>query len=304
MKKITLITFLLFFYMNSVISTEKLISTTGNPNPCTSFIVNSENVLYGMNFDFPDVEIKLLVRTVNDKKIFLMSFKQAENLFIPIGGMNSSGLFGNLQMLFPTEELTNQVDSNQITTLKLLIDGLNNFSKVNEVINYIDNKKVVQSNVTLHSLFADAFGDGVIIEAGKDENMITKINDKFLIMTNFPVCKFRDKNYNEIEGVGADRYEIAYESIVQNINFFDRKETFETLEKAKMEKANFKTQCSLVFNPKEGNIYLSIRRDFSKIWKINISEQTIETFSGFYQKKLMQLNEEGTMISELVKDMN
>ncbi len=273
-------------------------SPAGTANPCTGFVVKSDNVLYGMNFDYPDVDIKISIRNINDRKVFIMAFKQAENLYIPVVGMNDLGLFGNLQMLLPAEELTANPEPGQISTLKLLNDALNNFGTVAEVIDYIADKKVVHANVTLHSLFADPTGDGVIVEAGKDCNLTSGIKDKFLVMTNFPVCNFNEKKYTEVEGVGADRYITVYENIQRNISSFNRDKAFETLEKTKLESDGFKTQCSLVFNPEEGNIYLSVRRDFSKIWKIDLDEQTIETFKGFDENKLIDLDETGIIISE------
>ena len=80
----------------------------------------------------------------------------------------------------------------------------------------------------------------------------------------------------------------------------DLSKAFETLEKAKLETKSFSTQCSMVFNPVEGVMYFSLKRDFNKIWKVNLKERTLETYKGFKVVKKMPLDDSGILGSELL----
>jgi hypothetical protein len=55
----------------------------------------------------------------------------------------------------------------------------------------------------------------------------------------------------------------------------------------------------MVFDPDERQVYLALRRDFSKIWKVSIADGTIETFSGFGRTRTMPLDASGVLASEL-----
>lgn len=41
---------------------------------CTSFAVFADRPLYGMNFDYPDVELRFTLTRVGDRKVFVMEF--------------------------------------------------------------------------------------------------------------------------------------------------------------------------------------------------------------------------------------
>ncbi len=43
-----------------------------------------------------------------------------------------------------------------------------------------------------HTVIADKYGDAFIIEEGIDENIICKIKNDFIIMTNFPNGAFKN----------------------------------------------------------------------------------------------------------------
>ena len=105
-------------------------------------------------------------------------------------------------------------------------------STVKEVAGFFNNRKVTEiegfTQHGIHSLYADKNGDAMIVEASDKGSEITKIKDRFIVMTNFPVYKFSDKNYKEVKGDGADRYKTAYEYILENKDVFNRDHAFET----------------------------------------------------------------------------
>ena len=264
---------------------------------CTSFAVYADETLYGMNFDYPDVELRFTIRPNGDRKVFQMEFAQGNDFSMTVG-MNSAGLFSSCQMLFPEAPATTSRGANDLYPWQVYAEALSNMESVREVTEFISDKRVVHWSVTLHDLFADVYGDAMVVEAGDIENVITRIEDDFLVMTNFPNGEFAGKSYTEVEGVGADRYNIAYDNISDNLDRFDVDLGLETLEKAALE-GEFSTQASMVFDPEKREVYIALRRDFSRIWKVSIADGTIETFSGFGQSRTMPLDASGVLASDL-----
>lgn len=269
------------------------------PFACTSFAVYSKRPLYGMNFDFPKVELQFVLNKTKEGKVLIMNAK-FQGRYVQIVGMNSSGLFGNFQMLFPKEELKDRAVGNELYLWQVFTKALNQFKTVQELERYIKNKKIIQGGMTLHSLYADAGGDAFILESVKNKNKIIQITKQFLVMTNFPVSKFQGKSYQDVKGSGANRYKIAYEHIRDHLKTFDITEGMTTLKKTSMDQKDFSTLCSLVFDPLKLNIYITLRRDYQKIWKISLKNSTIQTHSGFKKFHELKLNESGILASELL----
>ena len=60
---------------------------------CTSFAVyHQEKAIYGMNFDTDDIDLRLKVKSYNDKNLFYFS-ALLDNRYRDIAGFNSEGLF-------------------------------------------------------------------------------------------------------------------------------------------------------------------------------------------------------------------
>lgn len=270
------------------------------PFACTSFAVYSKHPIYGMNFDFPDVELLFVISKTRNGKVFRLNAKFRGG-YIQIAGMNSSGLMGNFQMLFPKEELKARAADNELYLWEIFNTALNRFKTVQEVLQHIKHKKIIQGGMTLHSLYADAGGEAFILEPVKNKNKIIQITKQFLVMTNFPVSKFQGKSYQDVKGSGANRYKIAYEHIRDHLKTFDIAEGMTTLKKTSMNQKNFSTLCSLVFDPLKLNIYIILRRDFQRIWKISLKNSTIQPHSGFKEFREMRLDESGIKASELLK---
>jgi hypothetical protein len=226
-----------------------------------------------------------------------MEFAQGDDFSMTVG-MNSAGLFSSCQMLYPEAPATTPLGPSDLYPWQVYREALFDMESVSEVTEFISDKKVVHWSVTLHDLFADVYGDAMVVEAGGTENVITRIEDDFIVMTNFPNGEFAGQSYNQVEGVGADRYKIAYENISDNLDTFDVDLGLETLEKAALT-GEFSTQASMVFDPEKGQVYIALRRDFGKVWKVSIADGTIETYSGFGRTRTMPLDASGVLASEL-----
>lgn len=293
----TLLLLLLAIFLFSTVQERPFSGYPRSPFACTSFAVYSEETLYGMNFDYPDVEIRFTIHPSGDLKVFQMEFLQ-EGGFVPTVGMNSAGLFGSCQMLFPEASATTSPGADDIYPWELYRESLLNLGSVEEVSEFISDKRVVHWSLTLHDLFADTRGDAMVVEAGDEENMITRIEDEFIVMTNFPNGDFAGRSYEEVSGAGAERYKIAYEHISDNVDKFDLNHGLETLRKA-ISSGDWPTQCSMVFNPERNEVFIALDKDFDRIWKVSIEDETIETYSGFKESVEMELSPSGVLASDL-----
>lgn len=265
---------------------------------CTSFAVYSEQPLYAMNFDYSPTEIRFYVVEDREKdlSVFAMTFKYG-TLYASTVVMNDKGQFGCSQSQYPAETGKSKRSRDEIFSYEIL--GLHIAeANLEEVLSQLEKKRFVHwENVTAHILLADIGGNAAIIEAGADENEIVPIADDFIVMTNFKNSDFRGQPYKQVAGAGSDRYIKAYKHIVANKDNFSIDAALEGLEKT----AQRITLCSMVFVPKENNVYFALNRDFSKLWKLSIADKTIETFRGFEEKAKFPIPEEGVLAADLLK---
>jgi len=63
---------------------------------------------------------------------------------------------------------------------------------------------------------------------------------------------------------------------------------------------DFPTQCSFLFDPIELEIYVMIKHDYTKILRVDLQDETMETFSGFDFDKTISLGANGIAVSNLV----
>jgi len=273
------------------------VSAPGSAFACTSFAVYSDETLYGMNFDYPDVEVRFTINTVGDLRVFQMEFEQ-EDGWAPTVGMNSAGLFASCQMLFPEVEGAITTAGDELFTWQLYRSALHDFVTAEDVDRYLSDKRVVHWSVTLHDLIADPHGDAMVVEPGDGENVITRIDGDFIVMANFPNGDFVGQSYENVSGVGAKRYKVAYEHIQNHKDAFDVDQALETLEKA-VSTGDWPTLCSMVFYPEQGEVFIALASDFSRIWRLSLEDQTIEPYRGLARVRGVQVDASGVVASEL-----
>jgi hypothetical protein len=275
---------------------------------CTSFAVFGNHFLYGMNFDYFLVPLKFIIDTHGSIKTFHLAFNvklPGMDFFAKTGGMNSKGLFGACQILMPPVEVPSQTGVNDIF-IPIFYESFAPLDKVRTVENLLKDKRLINfPGASHHNLYADTSGNGMIIEPGTDKNRITKIENNFIVMTNFPIYDLKGKNYTEAKGMGADRYKIAYEYLRDNVDNFSIDKGFELLQKAINKDPGLATRCSMIFDPINNEIFIAIDGNFNKIWKVSLEESTIETFSGFNISIKKPLDSKGLMALEIsIKTLN
>jgi hypothetical protein len=275
-----------------------LILSSGSLLACTSFAVYSDKIFYGMNFDYdPSRELKFCVDTIGDSKVFCMQLEWERDYFVPIVAMNTKGLFGNVQMVFPEvpKRASNGLDEIGMTEL---LDATTTRGSCQDVVAILDGHEIVMQTVSLHSLYADVNGDAMVVEAGPEDTAITRIDGNFIAMTNFPLFEFAGEPYDTVYGAGSDRYKTAYRYLMNNVEQFELEDGFTLLKSVVSHSTNAPTRCSMIFDPGSNEVYIALEGSFDKVWKISLENETVETFEGFDEHITLHISE-GVLASEL-----
>jgi len=270
---------------------------------CTSYSVSSgENkVLYGMNFDYnPNSRLGFLIKPGIQKRVFHMAFDWDKGNKVVTLGVNTEGLFANMQLLYPSDLSGWRQGPNTNFFWEIYEESLKSFGRVQEVRVLLNERRLIQGNgVTLHSMFADKHGDALVVEAGHEGNNIVNKMDKFLVMTNFPISDFVNVAVQEVEGVGSERYKAAYNYLLQNSDSFCVDSGMKLLKNVVNTTPYFPTRCSFVFDPEQALVYFSLEGDFNKIWRVSIKKSIIETWKGFQTHKLLKIGKDGILAEQL-----
>jgi len=56
----------------------------------------------------------------------------------------------------------------------------------------------------------------------------------------------------------------------------------------------------MAFDPASNEVYIVIRGDFEKVWKLSIDDATIETFTGFSESAKMEVGGDGIEVADLL----
>jgi hypothetical protein len=158
---------------------------------------------------------------------------------------------------------------------------------------------VIQWGRTLHSLFAGTQGQAMVVEAGVEGNVVTPIEGDYIVMANFPNGDFQDLPYDQVRGVGAGRYVAAYEHIRDHIDEYDLDRALETLERAVQRGEASGTQSSRVFLPERREVYIALKGDLERVWRVSLEERTIETYAGFDRSRRLPLRDAGILASDM-----
>ncbi|NQV17560.1 MAG: T9SS type A sorting domain-containing protein [Armatimonadetes bacterium] len=275
---------------------------------CTSFSCYSNEIWYGMNFDFPERELNFNIVTMNDTlDVFRMGFIEGEMLGF-IYGYNENGVMSSSQLLYPEATNFPIPGEDEINIHEAWYYITHFYSNVELFEEYLtfggvngNGIRVFQAApITLHNLNVDPAGNAFVLEPGSEENEITHIEDNILVMTNFRNYLFAGLPYTSVSGVGANRYIAAYENILNNFEDFSYAEAWQTLQVSMQSTGGYKTRCSTIFDPATNEIYVALDRDFNHIWRVRLDDGIIETYSGFSIYSSFSLDETGVSSYDLL----
>jgi hypothetical protein len=85
---------------------------------------------------------------------------------------------------------------------------------------------------------------------------------------------------------GVDRYKTVHEIIAAHRDDFNVTLGFLALKNA-AQSGLYRTRFSGVYDPIEKVVYVALERDYDHIWKISLTEGTVETYLGFGEEKLV-----------------
>lgn len=269
---------------------------------CTSFAVyGKEKIIYGMNFDTDEIDLKLKIISNKDINVFYFS-GLLDNKYRDIAGFNSEGLFICTQAVEYGPGIKSGCNENDWFAFDIFDEALKKSKKTSEFFENL-NKRVISyprnplfPDLGLHTLIADKSGEAVIIEEGNEKNVISPCQSDFIVMTNFPNGDFKEVNYKEVYGRGSDRYMCAYEYIHNNIQCFGIDEAFEVLSETGQED----TLCTIIYEPQKNDIYISFKKDLSKKWRISLNEKTIQSLDGFLSNNKIQFTNEEICVKDLI----
>ncbi|MCP4345979.1 MAG: hypothetical protein GY795_10695 [Desulfobacterales bacterium] len=273
---------------------------------CTSFAVFSNHVFYGMNFDFADAAMKFLITTNGDMKTFHLAFERVFGdigIFVKTAGMNTKGLFSSCQEQCPLEEISQEFADGNMYVFQLY-EKIDCLSSVGQIEKITDKTKIINfPELNLHNLFADKNGNAIVTESGCYGNAVTRMDGRFMVMTNFANYLLDGKAYTDAEGKGAERYKICHEYLHDTLHNFTIENGFELLKKACNRDPEYPTGCSMVFDPQNNDVYIVLFRDYKRIFKLSIENSAVEIWRGHTDKhsQPVSIGDEGIMISDLIK---
>lgn len=270
----------------------------GPLSACTSFAVYGDETWYGMNFDYPPTDIRLLLSHEGERVVYHSGSSGGGRT----AEMNDLGLFANLQMLFYSTPQTFTPAASSVSVQTLFDEPIRSLGTVAEVVDYLNGRRVVPSwSLDLHLLIADRDGRAMIVEPYGSSSAITGNPGPFLVMTNFPNHDFAGQDYRSVYGAGADRYRTAYAYVQSHLPGFSRADALETLRLTVQSSGGYPTLVSQVFDPANLEVFVCFGRDFAHVWKVSLRNETIETFSGFPLGRVLPLDATGVTASTLAQ---
>lgn len=266
-------------------------------NMCTSFAVYASRPFYGMNFDFPQVPIWLRLKPAARGDIFTLCFER-EGAIHATAGLNGAGLFAAAQILVAhfTQEAEAETDE-WISPYEVFVQSLQAGQRVADVLAILGERRLGYSaDRKGHQLYADCEGGAVILEPGPSANRVYRSQGRCAVMTNRPAQKEMDRAAENITRLGVDRYQIATQWIQSRLEEFTIEDGFETLRRTMLVRGRFTTQASIVADPQAGEVYIALRKDFNRIWKVDLHERTVEAYAGFSETWSAALDESGVLL--------
>lgn len=282
---------------------------SGTVYACTSFAVYSNQVYYGMNFDFINLPIKFLLSVNGDIRTFHLAFERAMGemkFFVNTAGMNNKGLFSSCQELHPENNTPPEKTDTNMFTFELY-EAIANSQSAQEIKRIGQKLPIIDMpGITLHNLFADKSGEAFVTESGNSNTVFTRIKGDFIVMTNFSNHSLAGEQYTAAKGEGADRYITACDYLRQHAADFSIDKGFELLSMCCNKNPQYPTMVSMVFDPQKSEVYIVMERNFLKILKLSIQNGTIEPFKGYEKNNVLSLpsGTDGILAEDLKRHFN
>lgn len=263
---------------------------------CTSFVLYADQTYIGMNLDISDRPIKFGMRGADQLLVTLHDGSR----FSPAFGINRSGTFMNLLMVDPIEAGVYRRGKNCVHINQIYDDVLTGEIAPDALSDFLRDKAVVNvPNFSLHSMIAARDRNAYVIEPGRANLPFDGNSHDFLVLTNFPLADFADRDYRAVTGVGADRYITACAMLSERAHPFSVEQGFAILAATSQAGGDFPTQLSMLAIPEADIVYFALARDYSRRYAFSFADTTIRADAGFQSTGAWRLDGRGITFAEL-----
>lgn len=284
-------------------------------NMCTGFTTYYDEPLYGMNFDYSNVDLNFCIHEYSDRKVFMFNYKHKQ-INIAVAGMNSFGVFANYQVLISNNEEEYHTFYKPTTALKNLLNPkmkvfqtimpkmLKRYNSVDEVKSYLKRNKFYflpfKKIYKHHSMYADK-KESFLFEINNSSAEVIPMKNQYNVLSNFPHVPFKEMNYSEAYGFNSEAYKKANDFIIEQKEYFTLDKALKTLELSARNDGEFRTRASIIFVPLKQEIIICFDGNFNNTWKIDIIKNTINFCDAQNRNKCITIGKEGILKSEMLK---
>jgi len=255
-----------------------------------SFVVNSNQIYYGINAGSNNKELRFRFKQQNKQNVIYFDIYD-ENQFFTFGAYNSSGVFILIQDHPGTKSqnhLTPKEFDNQFG--KLLFDSSNVYDLEFEKIGG-DTILVPESNL----IISDASGNLVVLHTYDNSVELIQSNLPYYAVTFwYPYSEFQSNSNLDSEATIHTSLMNAIDKLDEN---FSIDSGFEIL--TKFYPVNDRL-TSIMISPNNNQVYVSLDEKAEEIWRFDINGGTVETHSGFEQNHKANIPKLGITSSDLV----
>jgi hypothetical protein len=107
-----------------------------------------------------------------------------------------------------------------------------------------------------------------------------------------------------MQRLGVDRYQIAQQWIDARGEKFTIQDGLELLRRTQLTRGRFTTLCSMVVDPSDAAIYISLKRDFQHIWKIDLAGRTMQPMNGDLKAPIWHIPTQGLSSADLLATLS
>jgi hypothetical protein len=273
-----------------LIPKNNLHAQTGQGENDLSFVVNSNQIFYGINAGSNNKELRFRYKQQNKQNVLYFDIYE-ENQFFTFGAYNSSGVFiliqdhpgSNSQNHLTPDDFDNQFG-------KLLFDSSSVYDLEFE---NIDGNTILVPESNL--LISDASGNLVVLHTFKDTVELIQSNLPYYGATYwYPYIEFQPDSSLNIEATNHSNLMDAIDKLDEN---FSIESGFEVLTQFYPEDDRL---TSIMISPNNNQVYVSLDSDAEEIWRFDINGGTVETHLGFEQNHKANIPKLGITTSDLV----
>lgn len=244
-------------------------------HPCTSFADYSAEPIYGLNFDSQDHDLRFMFYEGYGFDVLAFEFFQ-DDQWNRMAHYNTKGLHNAGLLLYPARTTVPKgpATDKEITEIGVWMYELQTIDAFRE---RIEKTRFYEGPVRGHeAVYGPEYG--LYCEAGPDANYVQRSEPKgFLVLTNFEMRKFHGQPPEKYYGVGDSRYRAALSSLKvgRDAGIMNAQSAMGILQNAASDAGDFKTRCSMIFQPNDLTLTVAYDRNFDKRFVISLKDKTV-----------------------------